>query len=872
MARDSFGRRGERVSVVLAAAVGAFTFGAQAPAAAHARMQESELAAEVRTYRIPSGTIGMALNRLAEENGVQLVFLAGLTRNAKTGGLKGDYTLGAALDELLTGTGLTYRLAKGEREVFIVLAQNDAVRNDAGAEALPPIDVGAETQQVKPGRRGYGGAGAGQDPYNTTYQLPNASTGTKTDTPVMNTPLNVQTITQQVLKDRQVITLDDAVRNVSGVTVTGGAWGFGTSFTNINLRGFPASTFYRDGTRLAADGGGGVNAFINQQFANVASLEILKGPAAMLYGLVEPGGIINVITKEPLNAPYYSVQQQIGSFDLYRTSVDATGPLAKDGSLLYRLNMSYESNGAPLGSPVDLVRSESLFFAPVLKLNVDASTWVKFEAEYNANRPDGFISAAPTLDGRFLDIPRTRNYAERAHQRFETTFAAITWNHEFDKDWSIKQQFAYRHQDADFDLVFPRPPIQVGSDVLVDRRRFHGVESMTYVSTNTDIVGHFATFGAEHTLLAGGDVYLKTNNDYQYYCPALPPAGSMIDFWYPIHPGTPGVFPTRPCTSLNSRQDTAGVYLQDQVELPYDVHLLAGARWQYINQTYAYGSSSFDLQPQQPLTADAVTPRFGLLWRPESWVSLYSSYSENFGPTTSYVYPGIATPPTNARSWEAGVKLEFFDGRLQTTADYYDLTKTNIATNDIVHPGFSLVTGEARSKGVELDIRGELLPGWSVIASYANQDVRVTKSNNGDEGQRLPHIPRNMASLWTTYEFQQDMLKGLKIGGGVTYNDKRPIEDLSGGLTLPSGATLNLSPYLRPLSAYATIDLMGAYSFEVEGKKVTAQLNIGNLLDTTYYREGIGTAFASPLAPGLSEGFRRYGAPRTFRGSLKVEF
>ena len=211
--------------------------------------------------------------------------------------------------------------------------------------------------------------------------LEKASTGTKTNTPVMDTPLNVQVVSQQVLQDQQATTLATALQNVSGVTVTDGAFNLGCcGSSGILLRGFLTNTYYRDGFRV--DATYNQNDYVTtRQLANVQSVDVLKGPGAILYGIVDPGGVINLTTKEPLDAPYYAVQQQISSLALYRTTVDATGPLNLDKSLLYRMNMSYENNGAPLGSSVDLTNAQSLFVAPVVKWNVDAATWVKLEAE-----------------------------------------------------------------------------------------------------------------------------------------------------------------------------------------------------------------------------------------------------------------------------------------------------------------------------------------------------------------------------------------------------------------------------------------------------------------------------------------------------------
>jgi iron complex outermembrane receptor protein len=345
----------------------------------------------------------------------------------------------------------------------------------------------------------------------------------------------------------------------------------------------------------------------------------------------------------------------------------------------------------------------------------------------------------------------------------------------------------------------------------------------------------------------------------------FPAVTSQIDFFNPVHPGVP--VPSFPFSFASSfKQDTAGLYLQDQVELPYKIFVLAGARYQYIRQASASGTTLYDLTPSSgsPATAQAVTPRFGLLWRPQKWVSLYGNYTEGFGPNQGLVFPGKLAPPSSARSWEAGVKFEFFDGKLRATADYYDLTKTNVPTADPLNPNFVVLAGAARSKGPELDIQGEILPGWNVIVAYTNQDVRVTEASAGSfpaAGQRFPLVARNIASFWSTYEFQDAMFKGLKVGAGYHYIGSRPLQDLSGA-NPPT-------PYPL-LPSYGTVDLMGAYGFDVAGTKMTAQLNITNLLDRTYYTAA--TVFL-PFQLGLQGfSFRSYGAPFAAMGSLRVEF
>ena len=300
-------------------------------------------------------SVAGALKTLANQAHLQIVSDGSALQGRQTQGVKGLYTNRAAIQKLLAGTGLTYTFT-ADNAVAVKPAPKQL--NKAEPTTLAPMTVSAE--------RGYDAT----DPYNPTYVQPDATTGTKTDTPIMETPLNVQVITKQVMRDQQVIQLDQALRNVSGVTTTKiVAGGFSQQ---IFLRGFPTTAIFRNGFRMdngESDYGN------NQQFANVESIEVLKGPAAILYGRVEPGGMINVTTKKPLATPYYSLNQQFGSYNLYRTSIDATGPVTKDNTLQYRMNASYQNNG----SFRDLVYGENIFLAPVLKWNINPRTQATLE-------------------------------------------------------------------------------------------------------------------------------------------------------------------------------------------------------------------------------------------------------------------------------------------------------------------------------------------------------------------------------------------------------------------------------------------------------------------------------------------------------------
>ncbi len=682
------------------------------------------------------------------------------------------------------------------------------------------------------------------DPYNKDYVLPNATAGTKTDTPIMETPLNVQVISKQVLKDQQVIRLSDSLKNVSGVLSNGNsnnALNFGAQ--SLTLRGFVSETFFRNGFRLQQGSA-------SREMANVESVEVLKGAAAILYGLVEPGGMVNVITKQPLATPYYGFTQQFGSYDLYRSTLDATGPITKNKELLYRVNMSYENSG----SFRDFVDKEDVFFAPVLKWNISPQTQATFELEYNHQR-EGFDNGMiPSKGKTFLNVPISRNYSEYSPLTTETIFGGFNWSHQFNEDWSIKHRFSVNQQRSDFSkLILPR---QLDDESV--QRALISPDNNQYntYSTNLDLTGKFNTFGFEHTLLLGGDYY---GLDTKSFRASNFEVTSSIDIVNPVHPGTP--FPTtKPEFDNSTHTDQYGLYIQDQIKLPYNVHVMGGIRYQYIH-SYSL-NKSFDgaLPMTSASTDDAVTPRVGFLWQPKSWLSLYANYVENFGVSVpgGRLISGEPLPSTSAEQYEGGIKTEFFEGRLRATLAYFDLTKTNIPTADLSNPGFYLVTGAARSRGPEIDIQGEILPGWNIIATYANLDARVTKTNDNSDGfspnvgSRMFNVPRNTGSVWSTYEVQDGDFQGLKFGGGVTLRD---------------GQEGCCDKVRSSIPGYATVDLLAGYSRKIGDATVTAQLNVNNLLDKRYF-SGRQTLFEA----GLSGAYVDFGQPRTFMGVISIQY
>lgn len=762
-------------------------------------------------FSIPAGPLSDALLQFSEISGQKVLFNADLVRGLNSKGLQGRFSTQQALQRLLTGSGLIPR----ETGSGSVTLEKAAIDEPQSATTLPLVTV--------TGRPSY----AASDPYNKDYAVTSVNAATKTDTPLMETPVNIQVISKAVLNDQQTIQMTDALKNVAGATVSHGSGGLSD---DIFLRGFRSSTYFRNGFRIDSQ----FASIGTRQMANVERLEVIKGPAAIMYGRMEPGGMVNVVTKQPLATPYYALQQQFGSYDLYRTTLDATGPLTKGDTLLYRFNGSFESSG----SFRELVDNERTFIAPMLTWNISPQTQVSLEMEYRHDNLGYDNSAWPFINGQFMEKPRSRNLMEHTPSGVEEKLIGLNWSHQFNDDWSIKQRFvadlmdtAQRWTSASTDTL--------NADNTLSRSLYYVPGQTDTYFTTVDLTGHFDTGIFKHTLLVGGDYY-RTDNISSAYVAELAP----INIDNPVHNSQPITPLATAWPASNNSADFVGIYAQDQIKLPYGLHVMGGFRYQYVKQWDNLAGT------EQPAD-DAVTPRVGVLWQAQNWLSLYGNYIENFGASNQWATTatGKPLPPESAQQWEVGTKFEFFDGKLSATLAYYDITKQNVVTRDPNDPtgNLSIAAGEVNSKGPEVDVRGELLPGWNLIATYSNFDTRVTKDNSGLEGNRLYAVPRNVGSLWSTYDFQQSELRGLKVGGGVTLRD---------------GATDGSSNGYQT-AGYATVDLLTAYTWQVGKSKITTQLNVNNLLDKTYFPDAYWSDASST---------RTIGTPRSLLGSVKVEF
>ncbi|HTY43347.1 MAG TPA: TonB-dependent receptor [Thermoanaerobaculia bacterium] len=656
------------------------------------------------------------------------------------------------------------------------------------------------------------------------YQATDATTATKTETPIMETPVSVQVVPLQVLKDQQVTLLDDALLNVSGVIPSGFGSGNGDSFT---IRGFDQlGVTFEDGLRLDQY----TTAGLQRSMANVERIEVVKGPESVLYGQGEPGGLVNVITRKPQASPSYSLEQQAGSFGEYRTTLDATGPLKGDGTLLYRFDLGYENSG----SFRDFIHQDAVFLFPSLGWRPDDKTNVTLALKY-ATGTQVIDFGLPFLNGVPAPIPISRNLAQPDANRAPTDefSVKVLASRQLSQNWAV--QLAYKSEYHNQPV--PNFQLYAGEADEAGELPRLGLTQPTFNQwTNevvADLTGTFDTGALRHTVLVGFDFY----DQYGHYSANFFDLPSINiyhpDYAQPISPPDPAN-----TQYVNSSQDSYGGYLQDQVELPWNLHLLAGFRYgQSITFNDGYGTVT-TVHDHPP-----VTPRIGLLWQALPQVSLYASYTGNYGatPLGDLTPDGVPLPPQSALQYEAGVKTEWFGKRLSATASVYQLTKKNIPTTDPNDPIYTIAIGEARSRGVELDIAGEITPNWRVIGGYSYIEAVITKDNSGLAGLPFPGVPRNSGSLWTTYQVSGGVLKGLTGGAGI----------------VARSSEVDLAAERIP--GFGIVNGMISYPWNIGPVALNAQLNMTNLANRIYF-------------VSLSPGSAIPGAPRSFLGAVRAQF
>lgn len=773
-------------------------------------------------FTIPAKDMASALLAFSETTDTQLSYPAKLVEGLESRGLSGSYTTAQALEKLLSSSNIAYRFA--DENVIALEAKKPNTPSEAvyaASSTLKPMTVTAKSLRE-----------AEDAPGNPSYNRSSAGSANRTDTPIMETPMSVEVVPRAVLEDQQSIQVGDAIKNVSGVFQGFTFGGFAEEFM---IRGFNTQyNNYLDGFRWPAS---------RLTLANAERVEVVKGAAANLYGRIQPGGMINVVTKRPQETPYYALEQQFGSYDLYRTTVDATGPINADGSLMYRLNFEYFDKN----SFRDFAFTDRVFVAPSLTWKVSDRTQLDLDFIYS-NEDTLEDHGVVALGNRPANIPINRYLHEPTTDISNSTLynTALTLTHAFNDDWKVKTRFNHLRrstvdpQTSGFTLDEDPSSATYGD---LQRSYFGGSNPSDYFYGNVNLSGRFAAWGANHQVLAGWENYSVDNDrlDFQFG------DASTINIFNPRYqPSNVSAIPHAFGDFGSGKAHSNGVYFQDQITLFDKLHILGGGRYDWVTDASNFGSGS----PEEAeanlsvLKAERFSPRVGLLYQPWEWLSVYGNYVESLGNTNGASDPGgNLLGPEIGEQYEIGFKTAFFDERLTSNVAFYHLTKRNLAVA-IPNTPFSEAIGEARSQGVEIDVSGQVTDGVSVIASYAYTDAAILKSDS-NQGNRLWNVPGNAGSLWAKYDLQHEVLRGLSLGAGVYFQSQKQGD--------------NANSYQLP--GWGRVDTLVKYQLPIAKAKTTLQFNIENLLDHQYYTATLNDRFSVNV-----------GQPRTFMGSVRVEF
>lgn len=660
-------------------------------------------------------------------------------------------------------------------------------------------------------------AGTGRGIATIGYQPKRSTFGAGSDTAILDTPANIAVVSSQVLRDQRVLTLDEAVRNVAGVTQANGIAGTQDA---VVRRGFGAArdeSILRDGRRTV----------LLQNFNyGIDRVEVLKGPASLLYGITDPGGLVNLVSKRPEYVSHGSLNLTGTSYGGGIVQGDLTGPV-EGTNLAYRVvgdfqDYQYWRNFGSI---------ERQVVAPSVTWKGDDTTvTVGYEfAHYRIPFDRGTIFDPRT--GRPVPLPRDRRLDERINRtEAQTHLATLDIEHRFDADWALHFGYTFSNLTYGEDKV---RPVSYNAATGVLTRRAEGLRGADFNAhvARLDLTGRFDTFGIRHDLLAG-----MTYETFDYYRRDVTRGPNVGGFrvFAPVYGQIgPTSLVSRPDTNVQERISNASVYLQDSIHITDRLILVGGVSAQAFDQYAAKGL------PQTVYTnvdGTRVLPRAGLVYKLAPELSLYGSYSQSFRPNQSLSDIVLALAPEEGEAFEAGVKADLGAG-LTITGAVFDIDKSNVLVTQIDSQGRSVATtaGRVRSQGFELDIVGQILPDWAVIASYGFTQAVVTQ-DPVLAGKQLLNTPRVTASAFLTHQFgavAEPMEFGsvrlgvgfLEAGFGGRYVGARP-GDAANTFRLPE---------------YAVFDAFLAYNTQVNGLPTTLQLNLKNLFDRANYPYSAGS-------------------------------
>ena len=707
------------------------------------------------------------------------------------------------------------------------------------SDALPTVDVMGRREQ--------------------SYKNSVSFVGTKTATALKDVPQSIAYVTKELILDQGAITVNDVVRNMSGVN----PYSF---YNDFSIRGFRA-TGNRNSGNLVNGMRTQTSLWRQSSLANIERVEVIKGPASALFGNAAPGGVINRVTKKPLDVARQSVTLTTGSFGTTRAYTDLTGPLNDKKTLLYRLNLGYENTDGFR----DLQGLTSYIVAPSFTYRASKQTQLNIDMTYVNHQGKLDRGVAVFGDGSLFSRPISATQsAANDYLRENSVNLSFALSHRLAQGLLFNSTYLFSSYDEDLlehsqDNAFVKKadgkdnPSLVLMRVTQRQRHFRNNNFNNYLTwdVTTGAMKHKLLVGYDHfnTRLLPGSSYIeaggyllrnggtaktfnvKKSSDYlldenknpRTNVPAFDLNSSVGNRYQDISKYIYESKDVKP-----SDQYTNGVYLQEQLTW-HKFQMLLGARMEWFTDVTQNKNGSESKTHQH-----AFTPRVGLVYSVVPSTNVYATWIRGFEPQSVAVQsnPGSGGPfdPVESELWEIGAKGEYLNKRLSVTTALFSLRQKNTLYNAGVsgQPDLMVPIGEELSRGVEFDVSGRILPYWSIMANYAFNVAEISKAPEGTKDLNLqrPGTPRHSANLWTKFIVPAGMLRNLGIGVGLNGVSERKgqVGRRENVVAYPGYALLNLALYYKV-------------------QEVQIQVNLNNALNKQYYISGYDRLRSFPGAP-----------------------
>lgn len=625
-----------------------------------------------------------------------------------------------------------------------------------------------------------------------------ASTGTKTDTPLLETPQTITVIDGEELARRNVLSVNEALGFVAGVAANQRG-GTVTRYDQLVLRGFAPSIFL-DGMQLIA----GPYSRPQVDFNRVDHIDVVKGPASVLYGSSTPGGLVNVVSKLPEEEAFGRIEGQLGTYDFRRAAIDVNQPLTGDGKLLGRIVGGWQkSDGFTEGT-----FSERYHVSPMLRFVPDEATSLTLVAAYQHSPSGGGYSGVPAhgsvLPNPFGKLPRDINTGDPGYERYNHKAKSIAafFRHDLSDTLTFRSSARFQNNKLSYRQLYVAGFAATGtgtdrnSDYSTIIRGGGGAdEDYDTLTLDNSLNIQFETGGLRHNILVGIDYSRISGENFQQFNTRVTdnPLTSVpnLNLFAPIYRGT---LPSMDLTVLSpnyvntsSSRDQVGIYFQDQMSIGQLQLIASGRKDWYQQRTLNKKNDTLT-----SLDQGAFTMRLGALYEFEFGLSPFVSYSESFEPQTGSTYLGEPFVPTTGRQYEGGIKFQPPGTHALFTLSIYDLRRQKVPVGDPaagtgdIPSNAQIQIGEVRVRGIDIEGRGELMPGFDIVAAASYTDAIITQgvpavapsaTNSGtptSTGTRQLGVPEWTASTFLSYDFGKGTkvvgpLAGLTLGGGLRY-------------------------------------------------------------------------------------------------------